>query len=202
MKLVLGALLLACSTAALASDDDALKQGAGSAAVVAELEEPDGVGVDLSDPGNWRIYALGTSTYDFDDADSRNDACTEATLVAKAKLAHFLNEELTSSQSMDKVVTREVAQATGSGRQATKDSITQTVTSIRSTASALLRGVITVDTKWAWRGEVGECRVKIGQSQKTLAMAAQVRDAIQGRPKAEAGSAPEGDGKQETKSDW
>ncbi len=159
---------------ALAADATSeLKATADSGPVEEELKGPDGCSVQLGDPTNWKLVCLGTAPYDFNDADEIKDATRAATLDAKAALTRFLNEKLSTTESIEKVVSKQAAQATGQGRNVSKASMTTQVTTIKSSADAILRGVIVLESEQLWRGNQGTVRIKIGQSQKTIAVAGQ-----------------------------
>lgn len=150
-----------------------LKATADSGPVEEDLKGPDGCSVQLGDPANWKLVCLGTAPYDFNDADEIKDATRAATLDAKAALARFLNEKLSTTESIEKVVSKQAAQATGQGRNVSKASMTTQVTTIKSSADAIMRGVIVIESEQLWSGSQGTVRIKIGQSQKTIAVAGQ-----------------------------
>lgn len=165
-------LLFAVPVGAWAQDGQAeLKATADSGPVEEELKGPDGCSVQLGDPSNWKLICLGTAPYDFNDADEIKDATRAATLDAKAALTKFLKETLTTEESIEKVVSKQAAQATGQGRNVSKTAMTTQVTVIRSSADAILRGVIVLESEQLWQGTSGTVRIKLGQSQKTIAIA-------------------------------
>lgn len=164
------------SSMALAADPE-LERAVNTQAVLEELGA-DGVSLDLSEPTNWKIFSVGTASYDFDDVADRQDALREATLNAKAAMARYLNERLNTSEELDKLVEKRLAQSRGPGgesRSVTKDSVTTTLTSVQSSADAILSGVITLESVTVWKGTQGEARVKLGQSAKTVAAAQNFR---------------------------
>ena len=170
--LTLLTLSLLLSTRARAEDGQAeLKATADSGPVEEDLKGPDGCSVQLGDPSNWKLVCMGTATYDFNDADEIKDATREATLDAKAALARFLKEKLTTEESIEKVVSKAATQSSGQARNVNKTSMKTQVTTIKSSADAILRGVIVLESEQLWQGNVGTVRVKIGQSQKTMAIA-------------------------------
>lgn len=160
------------STAAYAEDGPAdLKAAAGTAGVKEDLAGPDGCSIQLADPANWKLICVGTAAYDFNDADEIKDATRASTLDAKAALARFLKERLSTTESIEKVVNKQVAQASGQGRNVSKSSMQTQITSIKSSADAIVRGVIVIETEQLWTGTTGTVRVKVGQSQKTINVA-------------------------------
>lgn len=156
-----------------------LEKAAKSPVVEVELEEPDGVSIDMGDPNNWKIIAMGTGTYAFDDADERRDATQEATLEAKAALAKFMKERMSTSEQLDRLVEKKADKARPDGKVITSDAsktLKTTLTSIRNSADAMLTGLITLEATARWGGESGTVRVKLGQSQKTIDAAKRFRE--------------------------
>jgi hypothetical protein len=140
--------------------------------VQAELAEPDGVSLQDLDVDNWKIIAIGTGTYEFNDAEERKDAVAEATLEAKAALAKFVRERIIAESQLDVLAERESRKAKENGATATSATtkrVKTSLTSIRDSADQVLSGFITLETKTTWNGESGVARVTIGQSDKTLA---------------------------------
>jgi len=151
-----------------------LKETAKSPEVQEELEEPDGVSVDDLDVDNWKIIAIGTGTYQFNDKEERQDATEEAILNAKAALVKFMKERLSVESQLDSLAERESKKSKANGEQstsATTKKMKTTLTTIRNSADEILSGLITLESTANWDGDSGEVRVKVGQSGKTLAAA-------------------------------
>lgn len=160
-------------------DKAVLKEAAKSEAVEEELEEPDGVSIDMSDGDNWKIFSVGTGTYDFNDADDWRDATQEAQLMAKAALAKYIKENLSTSEQMDRLVETKNDKSRSGGtvsKSATKKSLKTTLTSIRNSADEVLTGIIFLESTRRWDGDSGTVTVKIGQSQKTVDAAKRFRN--------------------------
>ena len=187
MKQILGVLVtagaLSLATVSLAGDREELEAAASDAAVVEELESPDGCSIKLSDPDNWKLICVGSASYDFNDEDERKDATREAVLDAKASMARFLNEKLTASDSVDKIVVKKSSQTKGGEKKVTKESAKISISSMVSKADEILRGVLTLETTAKWNGDDGVVRVKIGQSEKTMAAAGHFRSQNRGPDK-------------------
>jgi hypothetical protein len=161
------------ATSAQAAEAE-LEEAAKRPEVQEELEEPDGVSVEDLDTDNWKIFAMGTGTYEFNDAEERKDAVEEATLEAKAALAKFMKEELSAESSLDILAERESKKSKANGEtnsSATSNRMKTSLTRIRNSANEILSGVIPLESTHKWDGNSGEVRVKIGQSEKTLAAA-------------------------------
>jgi hypothetical protein len=123
--------------------------------------------------------ALGTGTYEFNDAEERKDAVAEAAMEAKAALAKFMKERLSTESQLDVLAERESTKAKEHGATVTSASTKRmktSLTSIKSSADEILSGVITLETTMKWNGDSGEVRVKIGQSDKTLAAAKRLKE--------------------------
>ncbi len=144
-----------------------LKDAGKSASVEEELDEPDGVSLDLTDPDNWKIFAKGSATYDFNDREDSKDALQVAKLIAKKSLADFFKEKISSAIAFKKLVNKEKEQASGVGKNVSKTTVASTLTDIRNSAEAILSGFITLETSTEWHGSEGTATVTIGQSKKT-----------------------------------
>ena len=167
------ATLLASS--AFADGRAELDQAAAAADVVQELESPDGCSVKLNDPDNWKLICMGTATYDFNDEDERKDATREAQMDGKAAMAKFLNEKLTVSDSVEKIVEKKSKQSTGGDKKVSKNSVKTSISKIVNSADEILRGVIVLESTAKWMGNEGVVRIKLGQSEKTMAAAGHFR---------------------------
>lgn len=152
----------------------ALLQTVQKQGIAQDLETaPDGVTMRLLPDGGFQIFAVGTGTYDFDDVDDILDAQNEATLKAKANLAKFMNESLSTDEkieSMSKKVKTVSSQNGETTASVNKTSAKTALTSIRNSSAALLKGVIVLSSsKIPGKGTSGTYRVMVGVSSKTLA---------------------------------
>lgn len=175
---LLGCLILSTNTK---GDDDsppaaadgkaAMMEASQTPEVVEDLSEPDGVAIDLSDPDNWKVLARGTGTFQFNDAECRQDAVEEATLSAKAALARFAAERLMVDEQLDKLSEDESVKTKGPDGESTSAKSKRVKTkllTIRNSAEQILSGLITLDSSVTWFGDSGEARVTLGQSEKTI----------------------------------
>jgi hypothetical protein len=107
-----------------------------------------GTGVSLDKNGELsKIFASGSVHYDISNGGEIDDALNEANMRAKANLAKFLKEEITTEESIDKITDKkkELAKINGSTNiSATKNSVKNQTLSIKTKAKALLAGVIKV----------------------------------------------------------
>ena len=117
----------------------ALLQTVQKQGIAQDLETaPDGVTMRLLPDGEFQIFAVGTETYDFDDVDDILDAQNEATLKAKANLAKFMNESLSTDEkieSMSKKVKTVSSQNGETTASVNKTSAKTALTSIRNSSA-------------------------------------------------------------------
>lgn len=140
-----------------------------------ELAEPDGVSIQFTPDGGWKIFARGSGTYDFNDADEIRGATQDATLRAKEAIASFLKERLQSKKGMENVsekIKNLSVQSTPENNSQTQASISKTdvqtrVEKIVSSADAILKGVIVLESVKTPVGSGGTVQVTVGISSKT-----------------------------------
>jgi len=150
-----------------------LKKTSAAPEIQKELREPDGAAIFLKEDGSFQIIARGTGTYDFDDIDDINDAKDEATLEAKAALAKFMKEKLSTEEGFEKA-SEKVKKLTSDGKtetaKVTKDEIKRHSKTIKESADAILKGVITLKTEKVPKegSNSGTYQVTVGVSSKTL----------------------------------
>ena len=161
-------------------DKSALAKAAGSAEVTRELDGPDGATMQLSPDNGWRIFAIGRGTYDFDDNDDIQQARQEAMLQAKAHIAKFMGETVTSDETLGRLSEKKKQLSSSGGGSVEKTDVKTMTTMIRSQAKQLLAGVITLETSQQPnpKGDGGTFVVKVGISNKTVAVSGQVKAGI------------------------
>ena len=164
-----------------ATQDPALQQNAAAPAVQEELDQPDGVAITIKPDGTFQIFARGTGTYDFNDPDDIKDARRDGTLRAKANLAKFMKEKVSSTEGLDEISKKSKSMTSDGQVQkvaVSKESLKVATESIRNSAEAILTGVITLKDQKVPRGNGGEIQVTVGVSSKTLAAAQKVARGI------------------------
>lgn len=183
-----GALFAQNAVFGQAAQDPQLQSNAANAEVQAELDQPDGVAITLKPDGTFQIFARGTGTYDFNDPDDIKDARRDATMRAKANLAKFLKEKVSSEDGLDEVSKKSKSMTSDGQVQkvaVSKESVKIATESIRNGSNAILTGVITLKDQKVPRGNGGEIQVTVGCSSKTLKaaqMAAQgINQSLQNR---------------------
>ena len=180
------ALILTGSLFAQNSQKAELQRTANSPEIQKELRQPDGAAIFLKEDGSFQIFARGTGTYDFDDVDEENDARQEGTLKAKAAIAKFMKEKLSTEEGFSnatkkvKSITSDVQTQTSN---VTKQSVKVNSQVIKNSAEALLKGVITLrEQKIPRKGSSGEIQVTVGISSKTLKAVGKLVNALDATP--------------------
>jgi len=136
-----------------------------------KLAGPDGAAISLSDPDNWKVYAMGTASIFSNDAYSTQVATTEAMLVAKAELARFFSEQLSTTSQVETLSDTFIQSGGTEPSVVRRETVKRQLMTIQSSADMILRGVVVLESSREWNGTSGLVRVKVGQSQKTLAAA-------------------------------
>lgn len=124
--------------------------------------------------GGTKILATAGVSVAMDDIDSIHDAREEATIEAKALIAKFLNEDISSDSKIDKIV-NESKQADGQSVKVDRKELINRVKSLRNSAKALLRGVVTLGSCYT-KGR--ELRVTVGLKPETIKSAENLAGSI------------------------
>ena len=133
-------------------------------------DEPDGCAVKLLPDGGFQVTAIGSGDYMFNNPKAIRVARKTAEMRAKAALAKFLKEDLSTSEGMEEATKNTLKMASDGNSQstdATMASVSSTMESIRNSASALLTGVVVLEDEKLPEGNGGSYRVKVGVSSKT-----------------------------------
>ena len=102
------------------------------------------VGQTLIDtPSGLKIISTAKVTVPVDDTDLYLDALTEATMEAKSSIASFLNEEVSKTCETSRSISS-LVRITSEGKSVDVEKVKSTLCSLKSSASALLRGVVTL----------------------------------------------------------
>ena len=181
-KLLFTAAIAALTIGAFADPAAELAATVAEPAVQAEFDQPDGAAFKLLPDGSFQIFARGTGTYDFDDVDDVNDAKKEAVLKAKAAIAKFMKEKLSTEEGLSEA-SKKTKTATSDGENqsvsVSKESVKVSSTTIQNQASELLKGVITLKMqKIARKGSTGEIQATVGVSSKSIKVANQAHGEI------------------------
>ncbi len=134
----------------------------------------DGMTVQQTERGP-KIMSTATVTVAMDDQEEVLDAMKEAELTAKAAIAKFFNETIQSDELLDRAVETNI-KIVGDQKEATKTTFKKQMSSMRNSASALLKGV----------QKIGDCytsgdfvRVTVGMKPESVAAAASGQEMIQ-----------------------
>jgi len=186
-KLVLGVALAVMNGLVIADIVDMgeakaeLKASAENISLMEDLSGPDGAAFEFTADGGWRLYGYGSASYDFNSADDIQDATKEAVLQAKANMAKFVREKISTEIMVNTLTEKRKHLAKGQDAQVSRDSVKTTVETIKNSAEEILRGAITLTTdKVPAVQEGGAVRVKVGVSSKTLKAAGEIAGAISG----------------------
>lgn len=146
-----------------------LKDAGKSASVEEQLNEPDGVAIDGSDPGNIKLFVIGSAVYGFNNSPSIENAKARATDKAYGKIAEFADKTTSQEEKLDKLTKHLIKQNTAEGLNATESDNEKVRESIESfTGEVGTSGWISISTKAEWMGKSGLVKVTLGQSQKTM----------------------------------
>lgn len=126
-------------------------------------------------PGGTKILVTAGASVSFDDVDSIRDARDEATMMAKAEISKFLNEEIQSDEAINRIV-NESKVTDASGKSASREEMITRVKAMRNSSRALLRGVVVLGDCYTQGREV---RVSVGLKPETIAAAGKLDSSIQ-----------------------
>lgn len=156
-------------------------------------DEPDGVSIRVADDGSYKVIAIGTGTYDFNDPDDILEARKEAERNAKAAIAKFFNESLATEESATAQMSK-VKKMDSDGKTSTtsvsKNSAKETLSAIRSSAKKLLTGVVVLEDEKVPSGNGGTYRVMVGVSSTTIGAATALSNGMSESQVAQGAPAP------------
>ena len=181
-----GILLAGAALVAQDANTADLQKTAAAPEIQKQFDQPDGAAIFMKPDGSFQILARGSGTYDFDDVDDVNDARKEGTLKAKAALAKFMKEKLSTEEAFASA-SKKVKSITKDGQtqtaNVTEESIKTNAQLIRNSADAILKGVITLkEQKIPSKGSSGEIQVTVGVSSKTLKAVGKLVNALDSTP--------------------
>ena len=158
----------------------AQSQGSDSLTVIEYTDSITGVKIEYDDDGSWlRMRATGESDLPFGDSSDIRRAKRKAKLRAKAALAQYMNERITSSDNLDDVANTVMSKQRKGGKFS-KDAIRQSVENdgevISNSAEEVLSGIIVTEEKVD--KNQGAVWVTLGISRKTVRAAAGLKKSI------------------------
>jgi hypothetical protein len=126
-----------------------------------------------TDGSNWeKIMANGESELLFGDRKDVRKASSKAVLRAKASIAKFLKEKLTTEETLEEI-TKTISTSTGAGNTvltgATRKTVETTIESISNSSEAILKGILVLEQKVNQKDKF--VHVKLGVSRKTMRIA-------------------------------
>jgi len=150
-----------------------------SAAVI--YDDPIGVSVEYApDGGDWiKIYSVGEAELDFGDRKDIQNARRKAELDAKAQIAKFFKEKLSTQDGMEEItkkVTDLASSKAGKDKAVTEKRIEATTRTISNSAEEILKGVVVLEQKEDLPNKL--VTVKVGMSRRSMATADSIKNAV------------------------
>jgi hypothetical protein len=122
-------------------------------------------GINVEDvAGGTKILATASVALTLDDIDSIKDARDEASMEAKALISKFMSEDISSDETVNRVV-KESKHATSSGKDISRDELIERVKKLRNTSKSLLKGAVLLGDCYT---PATELRVSIGIKPQTI----------------------------------
>ena len=138
----------------------------------------DSVGIDES--GNIKLRATGEDVMKIGDARDKQSCLKRAELKAKADIAKFFKEQITSKEVLDDLSQQTEKAQIGNGNESetiNRDVVIKEATQRQNNAEAALRGVVVIEKIASV--ETKECSVTVGFNSKTLKVAESATRAMQ-----------------------
>lgn len=148
-----------------------------STANAASCEEyPYSVGMPPPQPvqGGVKIVSTASASVSFDDISAINAARDEATLEAKAKIVHLLEEAISSETTSSKAV-NDTSTLQGNTKDATLKTVREYMQKTGTSAKALMRGIVPLGDCYTKGYEV---RVTVGIKPETIDNAGILSDSV------------------------
>jgi len=132
-------------------------------------------GINIEDvSGGTKILATAAAAVSLDDPASVMDAKDEATLLAKAAISKFLNETISSDETVNKAV-NETKSMSGAGKEVQRKEVIERVMTLRNSSKSLLRGVVPLGDCYT-KGQL--VRVSVGIKPETIKSAGNLAGGI------------------------
>lgn len=156
----------------VASQANTAGKGAQSVSQTKEVvyEDPTGATIEFnSDGSDWlRIRSIGEANCTICDRADIQAATRKATLMAKAEIAKFLKEKITTSETLDSM-SKTMTEHNGQTQTVSRKSIETLATTIHNSSDAILKGIIILEQKSSPADQM--VRVTVGVSRKTMGVA-------------------------------
>lgn len=132
-------------------------------------------GMNIEDVGGGtKILSTMSAIVSSDHPASIRDAKDEATLLAKAQISKFLNEEIQSDETIKRSV-EETKSMQGPNQEVARKELIERVKALRSSSKALLRGVVLLGDCYTKGSEV---RATVGVKPSTIAQAGNLAGSV------------------------
>lgn len=122
-----------------------------------------------------RIRTVGEADLEIGDRQDIRIATQKATLRAKTEIAKFLEQRISTSETLDNMVNT-ITTTTGQNKEVVRESVEAIVTNIKNSSEAILKGVITLKTDV--NKDEKYVSVEVGTSRKTLKAADSLNKAL------------------------
>ncbi len=127
-----------------------------------------------------KILSTASVAVNFDDQGEILDAMKEAEMTAKAQIAKFFNETISSDDSIEKAVETQI-KINGDQKTAAKTELKRQLSSMRNSAQALLKGVVRIGDCYT-KGKL--VKVSVGVKPETAAAAMSGQQMMNSNPAA------------------
>lgn len=142
---------------------------------VAVYEDITGVTLEMTDDASsWlKLRSVGEATLRFGDRQDVILSTKKATLAAKAEIAKFLSERVSTQDSISDITKVLAEKNGGDAESATRKSVETLSTEIHNSADQILKGVLTLEQKVDTKS--GVVKVTVGISRKSMASADSIK---------------------------
>ena len=141
------------------------------------VDEPTGVSVTWGEDGQWRrISSIGEADCLICDRQDITTAKRKAELQAKAAIAKFLNERVSSEEVIEEV-TKVLSETNGQSTSVNRKTIQTSSLTLQGSAQAVLSGVLTLEQRSSPADKL--VSVTVGVSRRTINTAASLQNALQ-----------------------
>jgi hypothetical protein len=142
-------------------------------------EDTTGVSMEMnSDGSDWlKIRSVGEATLKIGDRQDVINSTKKATLLAKAEIAKFLNEKVTTSDTVSEI-TKTLSENNNGIESVNRKNVETLVTEIHNSSEAILKGVLVLEQNVDAKNKV--VKVTVGLSRNTMATADSLKSSLKG----------------------
>jgi hypothetical protein len=135
--------------------------------------------VEFDGEGQFKIISTAAASVDFDDPSEIMSARREAELLAKRAIAEYINQKLSSEDSISSEISKSKTNSKAVDgsvvSSAQRDEVKKQISSVVTRTDALLKGVITIGSCYTKGHEI---RVTVGIKSQTFANASQLEKSM------------------------